>query len=268
MLIYNIPMVKNRLDIKLVESGLVESRNLAQRMVMAGSIRVNGQMVLKSSHLVGDDELLEVVEKQRYVSRGGEKLEAALTAFNLLDLKGRRCADIGASTGGFTDCMLQHGAESVISVDSGHGDFHWKLRNDPRVSLFEQTNARNLASLPHSVNLVCVDVSFISLRILFPVIAVWLKENGGEVVTLIKPQFEAGREEADRGRGVIRDPEVHAKVLLTVLEAAQQDGFGVLGLIPSPLEGPKGNREFLAHYIFPGTEQNDLKDLIRKVIKA
>jgi 23S rRNA (cytidine1920-2'-O)/16S rRNA (cytidine1409-2'-O)-methyltransferase len=261
-------MTKNRLDIKLVESGLVESRNLAQRMVMAGSIRVNGQMILKSSHLVGDDELLEVVEKQKYVSRGGEKLEAALSAFILLDLNGKRCADIGASTGGFTDCLLQHGAKTVISVDSGHGDFHWKLRNDPRVSLYEQTNARNLESLPNPVDLVCVDVSFISLRILFPVIAAWLKDNGGEVVTLIKPQFEAGREEADRGRGVIRDPEIHAKVLQAVLEAAQKEGFGVSGLIPSPLEGPKGNREFLAHFVFPGTERNDLKELIRKVIKA
>jgi len=259
-------MAKNRLDIKLVESGLVESRNLAQRMVMAGSIRVNGQMVLKPSHIVGDDAVLEVTEKQKFVSRGGEKLEAALTTFNLLDLNNRRCADIGSSTGGFTDCLLQHGAGSVISVDSGHGDFHWKLRNDPRVILLEKTNARNLENLPTPVDFVCVDVSFISLRIFFPVIAIWLNEKGGEVITLIKPQFEAGRAEADRGKGVIRDPAIHAKVLSDVLEAAQQNFFGVLGLMASPLEGPKGNREFLAHYQFPGTERNDLKDLIRKVI--
>jgi len=259
-------MAKNRLDIKLVESGLVESRNLAQRMVMAGSIRVNGQMVLKPSHMVGDDAVLEVMGKQKYVSRGGEKLEAALTAFNLLDLNSRLCADIGASTGGFTDCLLQHGASAVISVDSGHGDFHWKLRNDPRVSLLEKTNARNLASLPNPVDLVCVDVSFISLRIFFPVIANWLKEKRGEVITLIKPQFEAGRAEADRGKGVIRDPAIHVKVLSEVLEAAQKNGFGVLGLIASPLEGPKGNREFLSHFQFPGKERNDLKNLIRNAL--
>jgi 23S rRNA (cytidine1920-2'-O)/16S rRNA (cytidine1409-2'-O)-methyltransferase len=259
-------MAKNRLDIKLVECGLVESRNLAQRMVMAGSIRVNGQMVLKPSQIVGDDAVLEVTAKQKFVSRGGEKLEAALSAFNLLTLNGRNCADIGASTGGFTDCLLQHGAGSVISVDSGHGDFHWKLRNDPRVVLLEQTNARNLINLPHPVALICVDVSFISLRILFPVIANWLKENGGEMVTLVKPQFEAGREEADRGKGVIRDPAIHTKVLIDVLEAAMKNGFGILGLIASPLEGPKGNREFLAHFQYPGTERNDLKELIRNVV--
>jgi 23S rRNA (cytidine1920-2'-O)/16S rRNA (cytidine1409-2'-O)-methyltransferase len=259
-------MAKNRLDIKLVECGLVESRNLAQRMVMAGSIRVNGQMVLKPSHIVGDETILEVIEKQKYVSRGGEKLEKALTTFNISNLNGRNCADIGASTGGFTDCLLQHGAGSVISVDSGHGDFHWKLRNDPRVLLLEQTNARNLVNLPHPVNFVCVDVSFISLRILFPVIANWLMENGGEVITLIKPQFEAGRKEADRGKGVIRDPVIHTKVLTEVLDAAQKDGFGVLGLIASPLEGPKGNREFLTYLQFPGIERNDLSELIHNAV--
>jgi 23S rRNA (cytidine1920-2'-O)/16S rRNA (cytidine1409-2'-O)-methyltransferase len=261
-------MVKKRLDIKLVEDGFVETRNLAQRMVMAGSIRVNGQMVLKPSHLVHDDDLLAVTEKQKYVSRGGEKLEAALNEFNLLNLDGRFCADIGSSTGGFTDCLLQHGAGSVVSVDSGHGDFHWKLRNDPRVTLLEQTNARNLVTLPHSVDFIVVDVSFISLRILFPVIASWLIEKGGEIITLIKPQFEAGREEADRGKGVIRDPQIHAKVLQVVLEAAQKDGFGVLGLIASPLEGPKGNREFLAHFRYPGPERHDFKELIQRAIKA
>jgi 23S rRNA (cytidine1920-2'-O)/16S rRNA (cytidine1409-2'-O)-methyltransferase len=259
-------MVKNRLDIKLVENGLVESRNLAKRMVMAGSIRVNGQMVLKPSHMVDDNAVLEVVAKQKFVSRGGEKLEAALAAFNFLSLNGRLCADIGASTGGFTDCLLQHGASAVISVDSGHGDFHWKLRNDPRVTLLEQTNARNLENLPFLVDFICVDVSFISLRIFFPVIANWLHAKNGDVITLIKPQFEAGREEADRGRGVIRDPKVHERVLSDVLHSAQKEGFSVRGLIASPLEGPKGNREFLAHLQMPGLARDDLKDLIRKAI--
>lgn len=261
-------MTKNRLDIKLVELGLVESRNLAQRLVMAGSVRVNGQMLLKPSQMVSDEDRLEIVEKQKFVSRGGEKLEAALVAFHLTELGGFSCADIGASTGGFTDCLLQHGAESVISVDSGHGDFHWKLRTDPRVTLMEHTNARSLISLPKPVQLVCVDVSFISLRILFPVIRNWMIEKGGTLVTLIKPQFEAGREEADKGKGVIRDPEIHARVLHDVLSAAQNDGFGIKGLIMSPLEGPKGNREFLAHFVFPGSTRTDLDSLIKEAMKA
>jgi 23S rRNA (cytidine1920-2'-O)/16S rRNA (cytidine1409-2'-O)-methyltransferase len=245
---------------------MIESRNLAQRIIMAGSVRVDGQMVLKPSQMIDPAAKLELIEKQRFVSRGGDKLEAALQAFQLTDLTGWSCADIGASTGGFTDCLLQHGAHSVISVDSGHGDFHWKLRTDSRVTLMEHTNARNLTILPSPVQFVCIDVSFISLKILFPVVKGWFKEQGGQAVTLIKPQFEAGREEADKGKGVIRDPAVHARVLLDVLGDAQEQGFGVEGLILSPLEGPKGNREFLAHLVFPGIPRNDLESLIRQVI--
>ncbi len=259
-------MVKTRLDLRLVELGLVESRALAQRMVMAGSVRVNGQMVLKPSQMVTEDSVMELVGRQKYVSRGGEKLEAALEAFQLTNLAGYSCADIGASTGGFTDCLLQHGAASVISVDSGHGDFHWKLRTDPRVTLMEHTNARSLNILPAPVQLICVDVSFISLRVLFPVIRGWLQEQGGAVVTLIKPQFEAGREEADKGKGVIRDPKIHARVLNDVLHSAETEGFGVAGLILSPLEGPKGNREFLAHLLYPGKTRGDIQELIRKAL--
>jgi 23S rRNA (cytidine1920-2'-O)/16S rRNA (cytidine1409-2'-O)-methyltransferase len=259
-------VTKERLDIRLVELGLVETRNLAQRLVMAGSVRVNGQMVLKPSQLVTDEAILELVQKQKFVSRGGEKLEAALEAFNLTELTGFSCADIGASTGGFTDCLLQHGASSVVSVDSGHGDFHWKLRTDPRVTLMEHTNARSLTVLPKPVQMVCVDVSFISLRILFPVIKGWLQPDGGTLVTLIKPQFEAGREEADKGKGVIRDPAIHARVLGDVLNAAQKEGFAVKGLIMSPLEGPKGNREFLAHFVFPGEPRPDLQPIIKAAV--
>lgn len=251
----------------MVELGLVETRNLAQRMIMAGSVRVDGQMVLKSSHVVTEDSKIDLVEKQRFVSRGGEKLEGALQAFGLTDISGFSCADIGCSTGGFTDCLLQHGADSVISVDSGHGDFHWKLRSDPRVTLLEHTNARSLITLPKPVKLVSVDVSFISLRILFPVIKGWLRENGGIAITLIKPQFEAGREEADKGRGVIRDPGIHSRVIREVLSDAEKEGFGVSGLIPSPLEGPKGNREFLAHLLFPGQPRPDLDHMIQCVVK-
>ncbi|NMB60386.1 MAG: TlyA family RNA methyltransferase [Chloroflexi bacterium] len=262
------PVTKERLDIRLVELGLVESRNLAQRLVMAGSVRVDGQMVLKPSQMILPESVVELVEKQKFVSRGGEKLDAALVAFGLEDLNGLPCADIGASTGGFTDCLLQHGATSVISVDSGHGDFHWKLRTDPRVTLLEHTNARNLVTLPGPVKLVCVDVSFISLRILFPVIKGWLQSDGGQLVTLIKPQFEAGREEADKGKGVIRDPAIHTRILKDVLSAAQEEGFRVNGLILSPLEGPKGNREFLAHYTYPGTSRNDIYTLIKEAMTS
>ncbi len=259
-------MAKLRLDVRLVELGLVETRNLAQRLIMAGSVRVDGQMVLKPSHIVTEVTRIELVERQRYVSRGGEKLEGALSAFDLTDIAGYSCADIGCSTGGFTDCLLQHGAASVISVDSGHGDFHWKLRSDPRVTLLEHTNARSLIALPKTVNLVCVDVSFISLRIIFPVIKGWLLENGGMVITLIKPQFEAGREEADKGRGVIRDPAIHTRVLREVLSEAEKEGFAISGLIRSPLEGPKGNREFLAHLVYPGEPRTDLYEMIRRVV--
>ena len=261
-------MTKERLDIRLVELGLVDSRNLAQRLVMAGSVRVDGQMVLKPSQMITPEAVLELVEKQKFVSRGGEKLEAALVAFGLTELNGMPCADIGASTGGFTDCLLQHGAATVISVDSGHGDFHWKLRTDPRVTLLEHTNARNLAALPGPAKLVCVDVSFISLRILFPVIKGWLQPEGGQLVTLVKPQFEAGREEADKGKGVIRDPAIHTRVLRDVLTAAQEEGFSVNGLILSPLEGPKGNREFLAHYTYPGNPRDDISNLIKEAVTA
>jgi 23S rRNA (cytidine1920-2'-O)/16S rRNA (cytidine1409-2'-O)-methyltransferase len=261
-------VTKERLDIRLVELGLVESRNLAQRLVMAGSVRVDGQMVLKPSLMITPESVVELVEKQKFVSRGGEKLEAALVAFGLTELNGQACADIGASTGGFTDCLLQHGAASVISVDSGHGDFHWKLRTDPRVTLMEKTNARSLTTLPAAVKLVCVDVSFISLRILFPVFKGWLQQEGGQLVTLIKPQFEAGREEADKGKGVIRDPAIHARVLLDVLTAAQQEGFGINGLILSPLEGPKGNREFLAHYTYPGNPRGDLSEMVKTAVAS
>jgi len=251
-------MPKVRLDVLLVERGLAESRAKAQALIMAGQVRVAGQTMLKPGTPIPADSLLTVDSGPRFVSRGGEKLEAALETFGL-DVSGLVCADVGASTGGFTDCLLQRGAAKVYAIDVGKGILHWKLRNDPRVVVMEETNARFVESLPEGVELVTVDASFISLKILLPVVKKWLGPNppippslegkGGAgglgAIALIKPQFEAGKKDVSRGDGVIRDPAIHRQVLLDVLGFAQQEGFSVRGLIKSPLLGPKGNAEFL-----------------------
>jgi 23S rRNA (cytidine1920-2'-O)/16S rRNA (cytidine1409-2'-O)-methyltransferase len=231
----------------MIGRGLVESRSSAQRLVMAGQVRVNGQVVLKSSVQFSDDVVVTIDMPPRFVSRGGEKLLAALQAFKL-DVSGWVCADVGASTGGFTDCLLQHGAAKVYAIDVGFGILHWKLRNDGRVVCLERTNARYLVTLPEPVSLVTIDASFISLKLLMPVVKEWLFQDGGEVIALIKPQFEAGRQEAQRGEGVIQDPDVHRQVLIDNLAFARSMGLKLLGLIPSPIRGPKGNVEFLVRY--------------------
>src|SRR5512138_1591724 len=195
-------MPKVRLDVLLVERGLAESRAKAQALIMAGQVRVAGQVALKPATAVQADAALSVDAGPRFVSRGGEKLEAALSAFALA-VNGLVCADVGASTGGFTDCLLQHGAAKVYAIDVGKGILHWKLRNDPRVVVMEETNARFVESLPEPVALVTVDASFISLKILLPVVKKWispspltpLPEGEGNVVALIKPQFEAGKKD-------------------------------------------------------------------------
>jgi len=254
-------MPKSRLDVLLVERGLIESRSLAQRMVMAGQARVNGQVLIKPADKVDDQAELSIDRGPRFVSRGGEKLEAALLAFGLEELQGAVCADVGASTGGFTDCLLQHGASRVYCIDVGYGILHWKIRQDSRVEVMERTNARNVLSLPQSVQLVTIDASFISLKILLPVVRGWFGETG-QVVALIKPQFEAGRQDAAKGEGVIRDPAVHQKVLYEVLTAAGQEGYEISGLIRSPLLGPKGNTEFLVWLKIPQTQSLDIEPLI------
>ncbi len=236
---------KQRADLLLVARGLAESRAQAQRLILAGQVRANGQVVAKPAVKLSPEVRLEVLQGPRFVSRGGEKLQAALEAFPLA-VAGKVCADVGASTGGFTDCLLQHGAARVYAIDVGKGVLHWKLRNDPRVVVMERTNARYVEVLAEPVALVTIDASFISLKVLLPVIQGWFGEGGGDVVALIKPQFEAGRREAARGRGVIRDPAVHRRVLQEVLSFAQQAGYGVRGLVRSPVRGPKGNVEFLA----------------------
>jgi 23S rRNA (cytidine1920-2'-O)/16S rRNA (cytidine1409-2'-O)-methyltransferase len=245
-------MAKVRLDVLLVERGLAESRAKAQALIMAGQVRLADQVMLKPATAVPSDSVLTVDSGPRFVSRGGEKLEAALEAF-AIDVADRVCADVGASTGGFTDCLLQRGAAKVYAIDVGKGILHWKLRNDPRVVVMEQTNARFVESLPEPVSLVTVDASFISLKLLLPVVRKWIAASPsppsplpeGELIALIKPQYEAGKNDVSRGDGVIRDPEVHRQVLLDVLGFAQKEGFQIWGLIKSPLLGPKGNAEFL-----------------------
>ena len=248
-------MPKIRLDVLLVDRRLAESRAKAHALVMAGQVRVADQVVLKPATAVDTKAVLTVDTGPRFVSRGGEKLDAALETF-AIDVKGFVCADVGSSTGGFTDCMLQRGAVKVFAIDVGKGILHWKLRNDRRVVVMEETNARYVESLPEQVDFVTVDASFISLKILLPVVKKWLfplssfVEDGKmkeerSVLALIKPQFEAGKKDVARGDGVIRDPEIHKSVLLDVLSFVQQAGFSIRGLIKSPLLGPKGNAEFL-----------------------
>ncbi|MBX3731028.1 MAG: TlyA family RNA methyltransferase [Verrucomicrobiae bacterium] len=240
-----------RLDQALVERGLCESRGRAQRSVMAGQVRVNGRRAGKPGDRVRDSDVLEVVTGERYVSRGGHKLEHALREF-ALDPTGLHALDVGASTGGFTDCLLQHGADRVVAVDVGQGQLAWKLRQDPRVVVLERVNARHLTvdHLPPNLrefDLAVMDCSFISLRHVLPPVARLLRP-AGSVVALVKPQFEAGRDEADRGAGVITDPAVHARVLaeLESFVARELPNLRWDAVTPSPLLGPAGNREFLA----------------------
>ena len=234
--------LKVRIDLLLVNRGLVESRSLAQRLIMAGQVRVDGQVVHKSSRRVLTNAQIHVETGPRFVSRGGEKLAAALDAFPV-NVEGRVCADVGASTGGFTDCLLQCDAARVYAIDVGYGILHWRLRNHPRVVVMERTNARTLKTLAETVGLVTIDVSFISLHLILPTITSWL-EKEGDVIALVKPQFEAGKESVGKG-GVVRDPEVHRRVLEQVISCATKLLLGPQGLIQSPLQGRKGNIEFL-----------------------
>ena len=238
-----------RLDQALVERGLCESREKAKRAVLAGQVRVNAQPAHKPSDTVRPDDALALDAGEKYVSRGGHKLEHALDHFQL-DVAGRVALDLGASTGGFTDCLLQHGAAKVFAVDVGQGQLAWKLRQDPRVVVMEKTNARLLtaAQFPPPfapADLAVIDCSFISLRKILPA-AVPLLKPDGKIVALIKPQFEAGKAEADKGRGVIRDAAIHERVLEELRKfVAAQSGLCWRDVVESPLLGPAGNKEFL-----------------------
>jgi 23S rRNA (cytidine1920-2'-O)/16S rRNA (cytidine1409-2'-O)-methyltransferase len=249
---------KERLDLLIVQRGLADSRQLAQRLIIAGEVSVDGQQASKPGTRVPTNARVAVKARPPYVSRGGHKLEAALDAFGL-DVAGWIVADVGASTGGFTDCLLQRGAASVYALDVGYGQLAWKLRQDPRVVVMERTNARYVEKLDELVDLSTIDASFISLRLLLPVVKNWLKPGGG-VVTLIKPQFEAGRDQVGKG-GVIRDPKVHRSVLEDLAAWARVHGWGLGGLLRSPLQGPAGNIEFLAYWM-PEVQDNVASDIL------
>jgi 23S rRNA (cytidine1920-2'-O)/16S rRNA (cytidine1409-2'-O)-methyltransferase len=238
-----------RLDQALVDRGLCESRERAKRAILAGQVRVNAQRANKPGDLIELDDALTLNAGEKYVSRGGHKLEHALRHFEF-DVTGLVALDLGASTGGFTDCLLQHGAAKVFAVDVGQGQFAWKLRHDRHVVVMEKTNARYLtaAQFPQPfvpADLAVIDCSFISLRKILPA-AVPLLKADGKIVALIKPQFEAGKAEADRGRGVIRDAAVHERVLEELRNfVAAQSGLCWRNVVESPLLGPAGNKEFL-----------------------
>ena len=257
-------MAKERLDKLLVQRGLAESREQAQRMIMAGWVLVDDRPATKAGHRVPVDAVIRVKERPTFVSRGAHKLVAALDAFGI-DPQGWVCADVGASTGGFTDVLLQRGAKRVYAIDVGYGQLHWRLRQDPRVVVMERTNARYLQQLPEPVHLVTLDASFISLRLLLLPARRWLAE-GGQMVALVKPQFEAGRERVGKG-GVVRDSAVHRQVLMEVVAWADAHELGPQGLIPSPIRGPKGNVEFLL-WLWPGRAARPVAALVEEALAA
>jgi 23S rRNA (cytidine1920-2'-O)/16S rRNA (cytidine1409-2'-O)-methyltransferase len=232
-----------RLDLLLVKRGLSESRAKAQRLIMANQITVDGRKVDKPGTRVPSDAEIQVIEGLPFVSRGGLKLRAALDAFEV-QVDGLITADVGASTGGFTDCLLQRGAQRVYAIDVGYGQLAWSLRQDERVHVLERTNARYLCALPEPIHFATVDVSFISLKLILPRVREWLVPDGA-VIVLIKPQFEAGRDQVGKG-GVVRDAGVHREVLRQILQWAGANGLPPRALIRSPITGPAGNVEFLA----------------------
>ena len=251
--------MKTRLDALLVERGLAENRSQAQAFVLAGL--VPGHQ--KPGERVDEDVELRVESPPRFVSRGGQKLRNALDALGAR-VEGRECVDVGASTGGFTDCLLQAGAARVVAIDVGYGQLHPRLRSDPRVTVLERTNARAVTELPFAPDLVVCDVSFISVtKALPPVLA--LAASGWEALVLVKPQFEAGR--ADVGKGVVRDPDVQRKVLESVIEAARAWGAETVGVVDSGLPGPKGNREFFVHLVNRAGQSNP-DDIDRWIAEA
>lgn len=259
-------MAKKRLDVLMVEKGLVESRQKAQAIIMAGQVYSGEKRLDKAGMTLDEDTALEVRgQTLRYVSRGGLKLEKAMKHFPI-DLKGKTAADIGASTGGFTDCMLQNGAAKVYAVDVGYGQLAWSLRSDERVVVLERTNARYLShnEIPDVLDFASIDVSFISLKLILPALRQLMSEDG-EVVALIKPQFEAGREKVGK-KGVVRDPAVHLEVLEHFTQHATEAGFTVKGIDFSPIRGPEGNIEYLGYMqAKPGEpEWGDLEDLVRR----
>lgn len=252
-----------RLDEALVERGLAESRSRARALIMAGDVLVNGVPLTKAGSRVGSGDAVALKAPARFVSRGGEKLEHALARFGV-DVAGALAADFGASTGGFTDCLLQCGAERVYAIDVGYGQLAERLRLDRRVVIMDRLNARNLDDLPEQVDIVTIDVSFIGLRLVLPA-ALRVLKHDGVILALVKPQFEAGRGEVGRG-GVVRDPETHRRVLQGVFAAADELGLGVAALTASPIRGPAGNVEFLA-LMRPGAPSVRAEEAIARALE-
>ena len=234
---------KQRLDQLLVAKGLVPTRAKAQGMIMAGEVSVNGQRIDKAGALFEDTVSITLKSKSQFVSRGGEKLNAALMRFDL-EVADCLAVDVGASTGGFSDCLLQRGVRKIYALDVGYGQMAQRVRDDERVVVMERMNARYVESLPEAVNLAVIDVSFISLRLILPAVIRWLTPQA-DIIALIKPQFEAGKESVGQG-GVVRDEKVHRQVLATILDYSMKLGLRIAGTMASPILGAEGNREFLA----------------------
>ena len=253
---------KERLDQILVKLSLVESRSKAQALIMAGNVRLEGQVARKAGQKVALDAQIQVVKSLPYVSRGGLKLEGALNEFGY-DPTNQCCADVGACTGGFTDLLLQRGAKKVYAIDVGYGQLAWKLRQDSRVVVIERTNARYLKRLEDPIDLVVMDVSFISIRLLLPVLAQWLAPKG-HVITLVKPQFEAGRQDVGPS-GVIRDPRIHRKVLQNIVDYATTHNWQVHDATVSPIHGQRGNQEFFL-WLSPGAAKKQ-HDVVKQALQ-
>jgi 23S rRNA (cytidine1920-2'-O)/16S rRNA (cytidine1409-2'-O)-methyltransferase len=253
---------RERLDEAVTRLGLAPTRSKARAMIMAGDVMVNGLPSLQAGTAVKPQDEVTLKSKPRFVSRGGEKLDHALNEFEI-DVNGYACADLGASTGGFTDCLLQRGASRVYAIDVGYGQIDQKLRDDPRVIVEERVNARYLESLPEPIDLVVIDVSFISLSLILPVAARVLKPTG-ICVPLVKPQFEAGRKDVGKG-GVVRDAAIHRRVLEQVAGYAEANSFAVSGVTTSPIVGPAGNVEFLMKLTRDDAEPPELQHLIERV---
>lgn len=258
---------KQRVDVLIVQMGLLESREKARAVIMSGQVYINNQKIDKAGTMVNINSNIEIRETLRYVSRGGLKLEKALKSFHT-DLKDKVCLDIGASTGGFTDCMLQNGAKKVYAIDVGYGQLAWSLRNDVRVAAMERTNIRyvKFSDIGEYAEFASIDVSFISLSKVLPAVKELLRENA-ELVCLVKPQFEAGREKVGK-KGVVRDPLIHEEVLLGVIQCAEKLGLYLHGLDFSPVKGPEGNIEYLALFLNQSRDVDvDINSLVRKVVR-
>ncbi|MEA1960237.1 MAG: TlyA family RNA methyltransferase [Bacillota bacterium] len=260
-------MAKYRLDTVLLDKGMAPSREKARAMILAGEVKVDNQSVTKAGTKIDEDAEVTVTSNRlKYVSRGGFKLEGAIRAF-YLDFQGKSVLDVGASTGGYTDCALQNGASRVCAVDVGYGQLDWSLRNDPRVKVMERTNVRyfTLKDLGEQVDMITMDVSFISTTLIFPVLAPLIKDEGA-IVSLIKPQFEAGRDKVGK-KGVVRDPLVHVEVLRKCTRAARNIGLNCLDVTYSPITGPQGNIEYFILLKKNISEVEDIELLINHVVE-